>query len=293
MARRGNFDIFGHYKWCVPDTPGLFILILMLLLGVLVGNLVSAIFIAILGMETGMQYGTLVAYPLMFIIPMLWASGKSRRACMTEHGALLDNNGFAPLGGWLAALLVVLGTLAAAICCDAISSAMPPMPEWLEKTLKGLTTGNFWINFICVSIFAPFFEEWLCRGMVLRGLLAHGNKPWLAIVISALFFAIIHMNPWQAIPAFLLGLLFGYVYYKTGSLKLTMLMHFTNNTMALVIGHIDSLKDAETWVDVLGPGYWFVFCGCILLLALVVLAFRKIPGSPKGNFEIVKPLFSE
>ena len=103
--------------------------------------------------------------------------------------------------------------------------------------------------------------------MILRGLLYESKiKPFWAIVISSVFFAIIHMNPWQAIPAFILGCLFGYVYYKTGSLKLTMLMHFANNTMALVAARIPALEDADNWVSILGKGrYWAFF-----VLALVV-----------------------
>ena len=54
--------------------------------------------------------------------------------------------------------------------------------------------------------------------MVLRGLLGHKVKPVWAIVISAAFFAIIHLNPWQAIPAFLLGcvllLALGLMFYQ-------------------------------------------------------------------------------
>lgn len=73
----------------------------------------------------------------------------------------------------------------------------------------------------------------------------HGIKPVWAIFWSAVFFAFIHLNPWQAVPAFILGCLFGYVYYKTGSLKLTMLMHFTNNTFSLIFSNIDKFKDAK------------------------------------------------
>ena len=154
-----------------------------------------------------------------------------------------------------------------------------------------MTGGNVILNFICVSVFAPFFEEWLCRGMVLRGLLhctrkpgkngelRKGFSPAVAIIISALFFALIHMNPWQAIPAFALGCLFGYVYYKTGSLKLTMLMHFTNNTLALIAGNIDALKDMETWCDVMSaPAYYGLAALCIVFLVFAIRVFNRIPA---------------
>ena len=236
----------------------------------------------------------LVSYPVMFIPPMIWAAGKSGRNRMRFKGLALDNANVAPLGWALCIVMVMAATLAAGIVGDLSTSVLPDMPSWLKSALENLTTGNLWVNFLCVSIFAPFFEEWLCRGMVERGLLGRGVKPAWAIVISALFFALIHMNPWQAIPAFLLGCLFGYVYYKTGSLKLTMLMHFTNNTFALAMGHIDSLKDAETWIDVLGPGYWYCFAASVLLIVLVILAFRRIPlPRPSGGFEVLPSAFDE
>ena len=298
MARRGNFDVLGKYAWCIPSVADIFILIFLLLLGSLLGSGVVLIATLCVGAENSAafasEYTTLISYPIMFIPPMIWAAGKSRRNRMQFKGLALDNANIAPHGWLLCAVMVMAATIAAGIVGDLSVSWLPPMPSWLEEALKGLTTGSFWVNFLCVSIFAPFFEEWLCRGMVERGLLGRGVKPVWAIVFSALFFAFIHLNPWQAIPAFLLGCLFGYVYYKTGSLKLTMLMHFTNNTFALVIGHVDSLKDAENWMDVLGPGYWYCFAASVLLIALVLLAFSRIPlERPSGGFEVLPSAFDE
>ena len=298
MPRRGNYDVLGKYAWFVPSGGDIFILALLLVVGALIGSAVVLIASLCVGAENSAaftaQYTTLISYPIMFIPPMMWAAGKSRRNKMEYKGLALDNANVAPLGWLRCVVMVMAATLAAGMIGDYTTSVLPPMPEWLEKALKGLTTGNFWVNFICVSIFAPFFEEWLCRGMVERGLLGRGMKPVWAIVLSALFFAIIHLNPWQAIPAFLLGCLFGYIYYKTGSLKLTMLMHFTNNTFALVIGHVESLEEAESWMDVLGPGYWYCAIAAVLLLVLVIKAFAKIPLEHKsGAFEVLPSAFED
>ena len=296
QARPKNYEFFHKFSYYVPNVAEMFILLAFLLLGGLLGNLVMLPMIAILGQEAGMEYGMLVSYPLMFIPAMIYASVKSRGNSFTKDGLLLDSNHFKPLGGALCALFVVLATLSAAFCSDAILVLMPDMPPALEELLKGLTTGdNLFTNFLMVSIFAPFFEEWLCRGMILRGLLGTKVKPVWAIVISALFFALIHLNPWQAVPAFLLGCLFGYVYYKTGSLKLTMLMHFANNTFALVTSRIDAFGDAESWLDVLpGVRYWILFFAAILLLTLIVRAFTRIPlERPEGNMDPVKPWFED
>ena len=300
MAQRNkpkNYGFYEKFTWYVPGVGGMFALLAWLLLGALLGNIVTLPLVAAFGQESGTQYAMLVSYPLMFIPAMLYASIQSRNNSMTRDGLRLDSNHFSPVGGPLCALFAVLGTLGLAFCSDAILSAMPEMPEWLEEALKGLTEGGdaLWLNFLMVSIFAPFFEEWLCRGMVLRGLLGNGVKPVWAIVVSALFFAFIHLNPWQAVPAFLLGCLFGFVYYKTGSLKLTMLMHFANNTFSLVMSNIDALQDAESFLEVLPGGrYWIVFAACLLMVALIINAFRRIPQEhAAGNSDPVKPLFEE
>ena len=291
-----NYGFFEKFSYYVPGVADMFILLALLLVGALLGSLVSLPFLAILGQETGAQYATFISYPVMFIPPMIYASIKSRNNSMNRSGLKLDSKHFAPTGGALCAVFVVLVTLALAFCSDAILALMPDMPEWLENMLKGITSeNNLILNFLLVSIFAPLFEEWLCRGMVLRGLLGTKMKPVWAIVVSALFFAVIHLNPWQAIPAFLLGCLFGYVYYKTGSLKLTMLMHFANNTFSLVMSNVDAFKDMDSMMDVLpGIRYWIIFFACILLLVLVLRVFHRIPlERPEGNMDPVKPLFEE
>ncbi len=295
-----NYNFLEKFSYYQPGIGGMFALLGMLLLGSLVANVIAVPLIGVFGgineMGDALLYVQFISYPLMFIPPMLFAAAQSRNNSFNKTGSRLDNNHFQPLGLALCAVLVVLGTLAVSYCGDALTEQLPEMPAFLEEALKSLTTGdNLVINFIMVSIFAPFFEEWLCRGMVLRGLLANKMKPVWAIVVSAVFFGFIHFNPWQAIPAFLIGLLLGYVYYKTGSLKLTMLMHFANNTMALVLSNQNGLEDVEGWGDILtGPQYWIIFAGCVLLTALIILAFKRIQlERPEGNIDPVKPLFEE
>ena len=72
----------------------------------------------------------------------------------------------------------------------------------------------------------------------------------------------------------------GYVYYKTGSLKLTMLLHFTNNTFSLVLCNVDALKDMESWRDVMPePLYWVSVVVCVLLTLLIARRFRAIKAA--------------
>lgn len=293
--KKANFNYLQHYTYFVPSVANLLILFLWFIAGAVLGNVVTSVFVLILGAESGMDIGVVVAYPIMFIPPMIYASYRSRKRCLTHAGVKVDSDNFGETGGPLCAVLAAVGTVSMSFWADGISSLLPDMPESLEKVLESMVNGNFLVNFLCVSIFAPVFEEWLCRGMVLRGLLCHDVKPVWAIIVSALFFAAIHLNPWQAVPAFLLGCLFGLVYYKTGSLKLTMLMHFTNNTLALCLSRIPALEDMENWTDVLSGPQYFIILGCsVLITALVVLRFARVEVKDKqGNLDKVPSLFEQ
>lgn len=297
MAGRkvNDFNLFDRYSHYVPGVADLLILLVWFIVGVLLGNVIALILTAALGVDAGMEYSMIVSYPVMFIPAMIYASVKSRANSFTKQGIRIDSAHFGTGGGLLCAVLAAVGTIALAFCTDAVNALMPAMPEWLESALKSMTSGDLWVDLLCVSIFAPFFEEWLCRGQVLRGLLGKGMKPVWAIVISAVFFALIHANPWQAIPAFILGCFFGYVYYKTGSLKLTMLMHCANNTFAVICSHTDKLEEMENWKDVFpGAQYWILFGACLLLVILTVNHFKKIElQDPQGNCDVVPSVFEE
>ena len=280
---RGSYDLFSNYSHYLPGVGGMFMLFFLFLVGSLLGQLMLLLMQSV-SSEFAEIYGVVITYPVMFIPPMLYASAMSRRNEFAPWGAdgsepasiALDRNDFGRLGGLRLALITTLATIATAFVVEPINAMLPEMPEVLKQVLEGLTNGPLWISLLSVSIFAPFFEEWLCRGIVLRGLLQKMN-PFVAITISAAFFAILHMNPWQAIPAFVLGLLFGYVYYKTGSLKLTMLMHCANNTMAVIISNIPSLAEAETMKDVMSSwAYVCVYIACIIIIAASLVVFKGI-----------------
>ena len=293
MRRRGNYQFLQKFSWYLPGVGGMFALLLWLLAGGLVGGILVTVLTAVSGQEAALAYGNLLAYPVMFVPPMLYAGIKSASNSMYSAGVRLDSRHFSPLGMPLCILLAVLGTLATGFWADGVTSLLPEMPDMLKELMKSLTQGNFLVNFLTVCIMAPVCEEWLCRGMVLRGLLNHDVKPSVAILVSAVFFALIHLNPWQAIPAFLMGLLFGYVYYRTGSLRLSMLMHFTNNCFALVCGQLDALKDMESWLDVIPLKLHIILAAaCLILTALVVLSFGKVQKvRASGNLDPVPSIF--
>lgn len=98
-------------------------------------------------------------------------------------------------------------------------------------------------GYIVIGLAAPLVEEVVFRGAILRKLLewmtdSFGEltkqKAWIAIAISALFFAAIHLNPAQIPHAFLGGILLGWLYYRTESIIPGILFHWINNSAAFL-----------------------------------------------------------
>lgn len=273
---RGSYDLFSNYAHYLPDVGGMCLLFVMFLIGALLGNII-VLALGMVSAEFAAIYGVVISYPVMFIPPLLYASAQSRRNEYFDLGYVLDSNNFGRMGGWKLGLIVSIATIAAAFMTDSLTKIMPEAPQWFEDAMNSIMDAPTWLTLLSVSIFAPLFEEWLCRGLVLRGLLQK-KSPAVAISLSALFFAVLHMNPWQAVPAFILGLLFGYVYYRTGSLKLTMLMHCVNNTFAVIFSKIPQFKDAESFLDVMSPwAYACIFIACAAFTWGALVTLKAIP----------------
>ena len=254
-TRKKSYDLFSGYSHYVPGIKGTVGLILLLLAGNLMGSAVVFLFGIFFSADSFM----------------------SRRNELFDTGYALDSNNFGKAGGWLMAIMVSVATLAVGFLMDPVNAALPKMPESLEKILENMVSdGPLWVSLLSVSVMAPFFEEWLCRGMILRGLLRKMHPVW-AMVISSFCFALIHLNPWQGIPAFVLGMLFAYVYYKTGSLKLTMLMHCVNNTFAFMF----QIMDRWQYISLLAASL-------VIIVLFVDIVWKNIPmKSPEGNMDII------
>lgn len=102
-------------------------------------------------------------------------------------------------------------------------------------------------GYVAIGILAPLAEEVVFRGAILRTLLGIMSKKnhWVAIMISAAIFGVVHANLAQFVNALLMGLLLGWMYYRTGSLVPGILLHWVNNTMAYVLTNIMPQSDGK------------------------------------------------
>lgn len=92
------------------------------------------------------------------------------------------------------------------------------------------------LNFGAI-VLAPFIEELIFRGILLKGLLQKMTTKY-AILTSTIIFSLIHINPYQLIGAFLLGILFAFVYYRTKSLGYSIVLHSIANLSGIIGNYI-------------------------------------------------------
>lgn len=285
----------SDFNWFLPDKIGSLKLFFLILAGILAGRAV------LIGMEKLLFHGGdeelpfMIGYILTFIPAFIYAKAKGAgNKIFGDEGFKIDNNNFSAKTNSILFLFALCAVLSLSVILDPINKILPPMPEIIKNTFRQILQKNIFLNFMTVGIIAPLFEEFLCRGLVLRGLLFCKKKhsPTSAILISSLFFAAIHLNPWQGIPAFTMGCLFGYVYYKTGSLKLPIFMHFANNTVSMILYNIDRFKDADSLYDCIpGNVYFCVYAISAILLIACCRAFIKLKTD--GGDTFAKTIFTD
>jgi len=99
---------------------------------------------------------------------------------------------------------------------------------------------------LLTCVFAPVLEEVLFRGILQKGLINKGITPIKAIFLSSFIFAVVHANPWQFVSAFILGIILGWVYNKTMTLLLSIILHAFNNISACVL----TLNKKQSFSDI-------------------------------------------
>lgn len=135
-----------------------------------------------------------------------------------------------------------------------------------------------WANFLFTAICAPIFEEILCRKLMIDRLTKYGDLP--ALLISGISFGLIHGNFYQFFYAAAVGLLFGYVYLKTGKLRYTIAMHMILNFVGSVYT-AEMLKLSEGLlapISTLMAFAYIVFMGAAIIGGIValILLWKKI-----------------
>jgi membrane protease YdiL (CAAX protease family) len=157
-----------------------------------------------------------------------------------------DRLGLVRPGGAALAGAALIGASAwafLAIVVLPIQERIAPTPRGLEESLERATSGATWAVLLAVAALPAVCEELLCRGAIAFALRRRAG-PVVAVLVSALLFALLHGSPYRLAPTFLLGIAFGAIALRSGSIVPTMLAHALNNAAIVLVSTAPIVGDA-------------------------------------------------
>ena len=184
---------------------------------------------------------------------------------------------------WRQGLLAIAGGICGAISISILTEAME-IPDMMLQTSLALSH-NIW-GLLALAIVGPITEELLFREAIAGEMLRRGANPWIAILTSALAFSTVHLNLAQGLYALPLGILFGIIYYKTGNIVLSSLLHILNNSIVVIQLYILGEDIAElSYSDLLG-GDLNVYAAMIGfgILCIVLMKYFYIYPTTEADF---------
>lgn len=170
-------------------------------------------------------------------------------------------------------LLLVPMIMALAVVVESVVSQIP-MPEDIQKMFEQMVQLNLQ-GYLTVGIAAPILEELIFRGVILKMFLKR-YTPSKAIVLSSVIFGIAHLNPWQFVGAFIIGLFIGWIYWKTNSIWPGIFMHFTNNSLSFYLAKkYESIN--ITFYDIIGNTTYYIslIIICLLICYSIYMILNK------------------
>ncbi|MEM2487791.1 MAG: type II CAAX endopeptidase family protein [Thermoproteota archaeon] len=182
---------------------------------------------------------TLVLGELSLITPLILYLLKKRISIVflgLDTGGIITDLGFI--------LLALPLMLLAGVLSGITVQTLIPVPQEFEKVFETLIPRSFTdliiFSIVTVLIIAPC-EEFLFRGFVQRGLESNlGNTG--SIIASSIIFGLFHLNPWQFLPAFTLGLILGYVFKKRNyRIWCPIALHAFYNVTLFVLSYVLSI----------------------------------------------------
>lgn len=112
-------------------------------------------------------------------------------------------------------------------------------------------------NLFLLALVPALAEELFFRGVLQRFLHTWFKRIWLSVLLSGLFFSLMHSSIYEFLPIWLAGVILALVYQLTGKLWLCVLLHFLNNGIQVVVLYFLSKSSPEgspepqVWVGVL------------------------------------------
>lgn len=269
-----SFRLFQKHsdieKGTVPATGDIIVaLVVTFLLMVYVGGIFSAknVFVG-----TVVTQLTILAVPLV----MTWYMKSDKKQLFSLNKPISSK-----IPG---SILLYIGTYLLMIAISSIlSKCFPESLQNLNGSFDEIMNHSFIAVTIVIALMPAIGEELLFRGLTFGGLRVKYKLGW-AIVISAIIFGLFHTSIVKLLPTAMLGACFAFIVYKTGSIYISMFLHFLNNFISII-----AMKAPETFENLLSvfvkdelSAIEFI---CIMLIGIVssILGVFMLGGMKKNK----------
>ena len=262
--------------------------LVILLICTLVGGLVS--FILLIGdSDNLMRLSQGITSALMFIVPPIVFYLITRRV------KPMQNLGFKSVRpSWLLFIGILLMFISLPITNqltewnESMHLGLPKLETWLqnlekaatevtERMLRVNTFGGLLFNLLIIALIPAIGEELTFRGVLQQALVKGCKNVHVGILLSAVIFSFIHFQFYGFLPRMFLGILLGYMFYVTGSLWMSILMHFVNNGTVVVIYYLNNKGIINVDVEHFGSveSIGLIIASVAVTMVLVVWSWRK------------------
>lgn len=169
---------------------------------------------------------------------------------------------------------------------------LKPIEEWMrakedEATrltlafLKVNNVGDYFINLVVIALLPAIGEEFLFRGAIQRSFKRMFANPHIAIWVAAFIFSAIHMQFFGFLPRLLLGAMFGYIYWWTGSIWYAVFAHFLNNGYAVTMAWYMQVKHLP--IENADNNFNFKWYGYLISLLLTLICLMVLKNKRINN----------
>ncbi len=182
--------------------------------------------------------------------------------------------------GWKTYALAIMGTMPSIFVLN-MGVEVLDLTNSIEDLFISMSQSM--IGVLSIAVIGPIVEEFIFRESILSNMLRGGMNKWKAITVSALIFGIIHINPAQVFFAAGMGFIFGIIYYKTGNIVITSILHILSNGIAVwqMRSMGEAIKDFSM-VEWLG-GPVTAICIAILCTAVCIYLLMLLWKSPQSH----------
>ena len=139
---------------------------------------------------------------------------------------------------------------------------------------------------IVIGLLPAIFEEVCFRGGIQNILTRWFKGPWIAIILTSIFFSAIHISYYGFLVRLILGVVLGLIFYYSGSLWLSILFHFLYNGLQVTALYVSTISPDKTPKDIEKSFPLWVGIISLVFIIYAFIHFRKISFAQQKEYVI-------